>query len=362
MALRVNTGNFEQQMWNDGIIHIDASTDERDRTFARTLIDALEATAGLEGVAAMSQLDSPLRVPVGGEKSILGREASPASPIYGIELAVSNGYFSLMGMHLLSGRTFDEREKVNSGIRTAIVSESVARAFGRPGILGHSIALEAAGDAAPNWLEVVGIVNDVVPVLEDGRPHPIIYVALGQQRRPLVAQVLVRARDRATAVGAVKRAILTASSAAQVNEVYSLDGKAAEILYPRRLASGILVAAAAVALLLASIGLYGIVSFTAAQRQREFGIRATLGATPFRVLALALKDGTLVLCAGLGLGVILGAIALRASVSVVQGPPAFDAAVFLTIPLVLAAVVLAASLLPALRASRVDPAVVLRGE
>src|SRR6185436_18678441 len=106
-------------------------------------------------------------------------------------------------------------------------------------------------------------------------------------------------------------------------------------LYPRRLAAGILAAAAMVGVALACIGLYGIVSYSAAQRTREFGIRATLGATRQDIVRLVLHEGAIVFCAGIGLGLVLGAIALRATSNVVRGLPTFDAAVFVAVPLTL---------------------------
>jgi putative ABC transport system permease protein len=160
----------------------------------------------------------------------------------------------------------------------------------------------------------------------------------------------------------VRKAILGADPAAQVTRVRTLDDIAGEILYPRRLAAGILAAAAAIGLSLACIGLYGIVSYSAAQRTRELGIRATLGATRRDIVGLVLRDGAIVLGVGIGLGLVLGTIALRAASGVVRGLPTFDVAMFVVVPLALMLVALAACLSPALRASRIDPAQVIRGE
>lgn len=175
--------------------------------------------------------------------------------------------------------------------------------------------------------------------------------------------MLVRGRgDRGELMASVRKAILGADASAEIARVRTLDDMAGEILYPRRLAAGILAAAATIGLALACIGLYGIVSYSASQRTREFGIRTTLGATRHDIVRLVVRDGAIVLGAGISLGLVLGAIALRAAANVVRGLPTFDAAVFVAVPLALVLVALVACLSPALRASRIDPAQVIRGE
>ena len=245
----------------------------------------------------------------------------------------------------------------------AVVSASVARAFGGPDLIGRTITLPPDAQGPPGSFEVVGIVNDVEPILEDGRVHPIVYELLSQEARPRAGTVLVRGRgDRAALMTSVKAAILGADPSAEVSGITTLDAMAGQILYPRRLAAGILAGAAAVGLFLACIGLYGIVSYSVAQRTREFGIRAALGARRPGIVGLVLRDGGVVIGVGLTFGLVFGVIALRASAAVIRGLPVFDAVAFVTIPAVLVVVALLACLSPALRASRLDPAQVMRSE
>jgi hypothetical protein len=271
-----------------------------------------------------------------------------------------------MDMRVIAGRTFDERDtsSPSAGTRAAVVSASIARAFGGNDLVGRSIALGLDRNGRPEWLEVIGIVNDVDPVLNDGRIRPIVYEAIGQQSGPhFGTALLVRGRgDRAALVASVRAAVLGADASAQVSSIRTLDDIADELLYPRRLAAGILAAAATIGLALACLGLYGIVAYSAAQRTREFGIRASLGATAGDIVRLVLRDGAIVLGTGIASGLVLGAIALRATSHVIQGLPTFDAAVFVIVPFALVLVALAACLSPALRASRIDPAQVIRGE
>jgi hypothetical protein len=365
-AFEISRGQMDLMSWTLGMIRVDRIDAERDRVFARNVIDALAATPGVDRFALASRL--PLRGLPDVEKPVLERRAAQSarpSPISAVEVLVSDGYFDVMDMHPIAGRTFDERERfaAASGTRTAVVSASIAAAFGGADLVGRSIALASDRGAQPDWLEVIGVVNDVDSVLADGRVHPVVYEAIGQQARPMLGNLLVRGHgDRSALMASVRKAVLGADPSAQVTRVRTLDDIAGEILYPRRLAAGILAAAAAIGLGLACIGLYGIVSYSAAQRTRELGIRATLGATRRDIVGLVLRDGAIVLGVGIGLGLVLGAIALRAASSVVRGLPTFDVAMFVMVPLALMLVALAACVSPALRASRIDPAEIIRGE
>jgi predicted permease len=352
-------------LWTLGMLdRTDAATD---RVFTGNVLDATAAVPGIEQFALVSQL--PLQGSFRVEKPVVEQQSAggqaPTSPVSAVEFFVSDGYFELMGMRLLAGRTFDERERryVVSGPRAAVVSASIASAFGGPTLVGRSIALSSGSGAQPQWLEVVGVVNDIDPGLNDGRAHPVVYEALGQQPHPSPSALLVRGRgDRAALLSAVRTAIIGVTASAEIGRVRMLDELAADMLYPRRLAAGILAGASAVCLVLACIGLYGIVSYAAAERTRELGIRATLGATRYALLRLILREGAIVVSVGITSGLLLGALALRASPTVTLGVPAFDLALFLATPVMLLVVGLVAGLPPALRASRSDPAQAVRGE
>jgi len=359
-------GQMDLDRWTQGMIRVNPSDAARGRAFVRNVVSATAAAAGVDQVAVVSRL--PVAAPLGGEKPVVERGPSRAAqpaPISAVEVFVSDGYFDLMDMHPIAGRTFDERDRQyeGAGPHVAVVSESIARVLGGAGLVGRSISLPADSGGEPHRLDVVGIVNDVEPVLNDGRVHPVVYEVLGQETFPGGGNLLVRGHgDRTEQMASVRKAILGADASAEITRVRTLDDIVGEILYPRRLAAGILAAAAVIALALACIGLYGIVSYTAAERTREFGIRATLGATREDIVRLVLRDGAITLGAGISFGLVFGAIALRAASSVVRGLPTFDAAVFVVVPVVLVLVVLVACLSPALRAARIDPAQVIRGE
>ncbi len=366
-VFEITRGTLSLQMWTLGMMRIDTTEEAKDRAFARSVVNAAAATPGIDQFALVSLL--PLGDSLNVEKPVLERPAmrpvrTPA--IKASEGFVSDGYFDLMGMHLLAGRTFDDRDQAyeNSGTHAAVVSASIAAALGGPNLVGRSIALAPDGRAQPDWLEVIGIVNDVEPVLNDGGVHPVVYEALRQRSHPIGGfSLLVRSHgDRAELIGSVRKAVFGADPSVEIAGVRTLDDIAGEILYPRRLAAGLLAAAATIGLALACIGLYGIVSYAASRRTREFGIRATLGATRHDIVRLVLRDGAIVLGAGISLGLVLGAMALRVAANAVRGLPTFDAVVFVGVPLALVLVALAACLAPAWRASRIDPAQVIRGE
>jgi ABC-type antimicrobial peptide transport system permease subunit len=148
---------------------------------------------------------------------------------------------------------------------------------------------------------------------------------------------------------------------AQVFSVQSMEQIAGELLYPRRAAAGILVACGMVGLLLASIGLYGVVSYSVAQRLREIGIRSTLGADRRHILALVVREGATVAAIGALPGLGLSLLALRLTSNLVGAVPTFDLVMFLAVPFGTMVVVLLASYFPARRAAHVDPMTVLRG-
>jgi hypothetical protein len=228
-------------------------------------------------------------------------------------------------------------------------------------VIGRRVVVTGANK--PQGFRVVGVVNDVDPVLDDGRKHPIIYTSIRQEWEPAISLAIARSGgDLPFAIAAARRVILGADSFAEVTRVRTLDDMTAEILYPRRLGAAILVMAGFIGLLLAAIGVYGVVAYSASQREREMGIRSTLGATRANILGLVLREGLVVVATGVLTGSVVAFVVLRVTAGLVAGVPRFDALAFTAVPSALACVVLLASLLPALRASRVDPAVVLRGE
>ncbi len=162
-------------------------------------------------------------------------------------------------------------------------------------------------------------------------------------------------------IEALKRAVASADTFSEIRNVRSLSQVADEILFPRRAAVGVLLACGSAGLLLACMGIYGVISHSVAQRLQEIGIRATLGANRGDIIALVLREAVTVSIAGAVPALGLALLTLRLTSNVFGAVPVFDPLTFAVVLSVALSIVLAASYLPARRASRLDPMAVLRG-
>jgi hypothetical protein len=280
---------------------------------------------------------------------------------------VSPDYFAVLGMSVQRGRDFDERDTERTP-KSAIVSESIARLLwpGRDP-LGQSVAAVSAYGGLQQrieWLDVVGVVNEVNPILQEHGTTPYVYLPMAQQWWPpayvVIARVGGNAGSAETTVSRLKAAVSGADTFATVNRVRSLDQIAAEILYPRRLAASILGASAVIALLLAGVGLYGVVSYSVAQRVHEIGVRAALGAERADILRLIIREGIKVGAVAACLGLALSYTAVRLTSNLFVAMPRMDLVTLIAVPLVLLGTVVLACYIPARRAAGVDPMVALR--
>ena len=335
------------------------------RQFNRSVLDRVREVPGIEAFGLTVRL--PLNAPSGDELPIVTPEqyhAGASARSHASRVAVSDGYFDAMGMRLLRGRTFDSQDALH-GTRVAVVSEALANDLWPAGAaLGRSLAIVPGNrNQQLEWLQVVGVVNEVDPVMTPVGGRPLIYVSLLQEWRGDAAYLVVRGQgDRASVIRDVQAAVVGADTFAEVTGAQTLAEMTTELLYPRRLAAAILAVAGGIGLALSAIGLYGVVAYAAAQRLRELGVRAALGAHRWALVSLLLREGVRVIAIGIALGLVLGFSALRVTSILLPDLPTIDTVSVLVAPLILAAVVLIACLLPARRAARMNPASVLRGE
>lgn len=339
---------------------------ERTRRFYERLIEQLKAIPGTEHVAIASWL--PLNEPPERPNwSVMSQEATAAGERSGADVersSVSPDYFNTMRMTMLAGRPFDERDTRRSP-KVAIVSTALAQRVwpGRDPI-GRSLTIINSWPSSNDkqeWFEVIGVVNDVRPILHDARTRAFVYFALSQDWRPSVGHVLVRSfGDSRTAIPALKDAVERADAFAEAYRVRTMRQMVAEILYPRRVAGAVLAASSGIALLLAIVGVYAIVSYSVAQRSGEIGVRMTLGADRRDIMRLVLREGGLVAAFGSLAGLVFGWTAIRITSSKYLPMPDVDILTLLITPLVLSSVVLLACYLPARRAASLDPMNVLR--
>ena len=214
----------------------------------------------------------------------------------------------------------------------------------------------------PKWLEVVGVVRDVHLPLADSNWSPGCYTPIEQGGMNFASTIAARGnRSAADLLQGLKAAITAAEPDALPANPRLMTDAIGEILYPRRVAAATLALAGAIGLLLASAGLYGLIWYSVAQRVREIGVRMALGADRRDVLRLIVSEGLMVSVVGIGLGFVVTYGAIRVFSRLVVPLPSMDLATFCVVPLLLGAVILLACYIPALRAARVDPMVVLRG-
>ncbi len=312
--------------------------------------------APLSGSTAMVGFDLPPTAP-GGKPAFVRTNLWVVTPDYGRAL----------GLRIRTGR-FLESADAHNGTRALVVNEEFARLYlkdGRP-VVGRRIP--GLFDDAGTGGQVTEIVGVVANVLMDGpgqAPKPEIFVAAREQgerrlRRPFV---LVRTvGDPRSLAPELRRLVREIEPRAALDGVDLLTHRLSAAVAQPRFAAAVLTAFSALALVLAATGLYGVLTYNLSQRRREMGIRVALGATRAGILRLVLREGLAITAAGLVLGIGAAWGVTRVMRSLLFGVTPTDPASFVIAPLALLAVALIACLLPARRASVVDPAEVLRSE
>ena len=270
-------------------------------------------------------------------------------------IAISTGYFATMGIDLPWGRDFTDHEQ-EGGPGVVILNETAAQRFW-PGEspLGKRLSFNSGTD----WLEVVGVAKDGKYQTLGEEPKPFIYSNLAQGESPIMTLV-VAGDDQAALLGQVRAALVALDPHLPILDLHTMEEHLAIMLFPARLGAALLAAFGVLGLVLASVGLYGVVAYAVSRRTREMGIRIALGAGGSNVLRLVVREGMALVATGIGIGLLLALVATRALDKLLFGITATDPVTFVAVPLVLATVALLANLGPALRATRVDPMVALR--
>ncbi|PYT82619.1 MAG: hypothetical protein DMG41_32910 [Acidobacteria bacterium] len=322
--------------------------------------DALERIRSLPGVkeAALTQrypLGPPLNAT--GIVHVQGAEDFRRSQPVSIT-AISPEYFHVMRVRLLNGRAFNETD--SAGKHVAILNERLAKlVFGSRDPLGQHIAF---GPPPAPWSEIVGTVADMRQDALEREPAPELFVPYTQQPTFAMAFILRADSNPETLASAVRSAVASVDNNQPVSEIMTMDEVLANSVAPRRFRALLLGLFAALALLLAVIGIYGVIAYSCSLRTSEFGIRIALGAKESDILKLVVRQGFGLTIIGLGAG-IAGAIGLtRYLSSLLYEVKPTDPMTFVLVSAILAGVALFASCIPARRAMRVDPMVALRYE
>jgi predicted permease len=320
---------------------------------------------GVQAAGFVRQL--PLATDMGDAgMAIEGRPMDPkANGLSADWQVVSPGYFEAMQERVVRGRGIELADRADAPLVIA-VNETLAREyFHNEDALGHRIKL---GGPNEQWRTIVGVIGDVhhqsltTPVKRKFFiPHAQWGNAFGNPRRTMtmVARTAGDARTLAAPIGAIVHAI---DADVPLTHVETLGDVLAAATQEQRFTMALMAGFAALALLLAAVGIYGVISYAVSQRTREIGIRLALGARSASVLTLVMRQGLAPAAAGIAAGLVAAALLTRFLGSVLYGVAPVDGPTFLAIPLLLLAVAATSVLLPALRASRVDPNEALRAE
>ena len=273
---------------------------------------------------------------------------------------VSPGYFKVMGIPLRRGRDFDARDAVGTPL-VALISETAAgRLWPGEDPLGKRFNFGSPGDA--EWITVVGVVGDIRHKDLATGPQPVTYFPIRQSALPLMT-IMVRSDAGAGPVAsAVRAAVRQLDPDLPVGDVRLFSDFVADSIGEPRLRATLLSAFAAAALLLAAVGVYGLLSYSVAQRAREIGIRLALGASPRLVYREVVAGGVKLALGGLAVGVPAALALSRLVESQLFGIGAADPVTFAGVTMLLLSVALAASIGPARKVLRIDPASALRAE
>jgi len=278
------------------------------------------------------------------------------------ELAsVSPGHFHVLEIPILLGRNFSDSDD-DKGLPVALVDQTLAnRYWPKENPIGKRIRPGPANSTNP-WLKIVGVVGDARTDSIESQGVPHIYVPDFQAPAYSSVIYLRTTGDPGTLGDAIRREVVAVDPNVPVYGVRTLDDVVARSVAERRFALQILGFFAGVALLLAAIGIYGVMAYTFSQRTHEIGIRMALGAQPRDILRTAVSEGMTLVAAGLGSGLVGALILTRFLRSMLYAVTPSDPLTFAALSALLAAVALLACFVPALRATRVDPLVALREE
>jgi predicted permease len=336
---------------------------ERAAQFLRSLIERLESTPGVVAANAVdivpltlsNQTTRKLR---DGDPRPAAGEAPVTPMIY--TNAVGPGHFKTLKIPLVRGRDFTYLD-TEAAPNVAIVNETMAERFwpGKDAVGQRLIPLDA-GAAPAETLVVIGVVRDSKYVTIGEDPRSFMYQPLVQAYTPRVTLLVRGTGTPADAIGTVKREMQALDGGLALFAVSSLDEAISISLVPARIAGALLGTLGLFALVLAALGVYGVLSFLVRSRTREIGVRVAIGATPRAVVAMVVRQAMVWTVTGMAIGLALAAVAARLLGSVLYGISPTDPVTFGAVILLLGGVAGLAAVIPALRASRLDPLVALR--
>ena len=349
----------------DNVLAVDLSLsrsrypeDRQQVAFFQAALERLQSLAGVQSVGATTGLPLTLAVS-GSDFRIEGRpEPEPGKEMIINTRSVSPGYFHTLGIPLIKGREFSDRDRSDAP-KAAIINYDLARIyFSDEDPMGKRITF----DEGESWISIVGVIDDVKQLGLDSSAKPEVYFPYLQMTSPSMSIVVRTISNPLSLVAAMRSQIREIDKDLPVADVKTMRQLLSESVSGRRFNMLLLTVFAAVALVLAAVGIYGVMSYSVSQRTHEIGIRMALGAQTSDVLKLVVGEGMLLALAGVAVGLVASLFLTRLMSSLLFGVSATDPLTFALISVMLTGVALAASLVPARRAMKVDPMVALRYE
>lgn len=333
--------------------------------FAKDLEEKLAAIPGVKSAALAGGLP-PLRPINANDTDIEDYQATPDGPAENVDFwnVISEGYFRTMGIRLSEGRLFDPADRNETAQKVVVINQALAKRFWKGSPIGRRLSPSFRGDKV--WFTIVGVVEDTKNLGVDVPAGTELYIL-----QPQVAGFGVSTRlnfvisatgDSGAIAASARAAVNQLDSGLPVYRMMSMSEVVGSSLVRPRFLSLLLLAFSIMALVLATVGIYGVMAYSVSQRTQEIGVRVALGAQSSNILGMILSQGARLTLTGVGIGVI-GAFALTRFMSTLLFEvSATDPTTFSGVVVVLISVSLLACYIPARRAMRVDPMLALRDE
>ncbi|HKQ77564.1 MAG TPA: ABC transporter permease [Blastocatellia bacterium] len=350
--------NPENALVMDVDLPASAYDEPKGRELFHQLRERLQALPGVEGVT-MANL-----TPLSGSRAtssflVEGMPMKQGEMLTSNYSSVGPGYHELMRISLKAGRGFSEMDR-DTAPGVAIINEAFAKAyFPNQNPIGKRISL---GANAP-WLEIIGLAHDTKNLFLTETPSPYFYLPTLQRPFDHYQRVIIRTRTDANALrSAARDAAASLDPNLALANITTLDNELRDSIASSRMATALTTLFGATALLLAGIGLYGVISYSVSRRTREIGIRMALGAQTRDALWMVTRQGMTLALVGSGIGLIASLALTRLIETLLFDVSPIDPVTFIAVPLLLVGVTLGACYIPARRAAKVDPMVALRSE
>lgn len=333
-------------------------TDDQVRAFFTATLDRLRALPGVASVGAVSAMPFAMaNIDVKSPLEVVGRPTSPDQPVTYVTVATP-GYFRTLSIPLRAGRLLDDRDTSRTST-VAVISEALRRRewpSGDP--VGERLAVQWEGQRLE--AEIVGVVSQIRHDSLDSAARPEVFFALDQVPFASITYVVRGSGEPGALIKAAQREIWAVDPLQTFYDTASVEGLLDASVVRQRFSMTLMSAFALVALILCAIGIYGVISFTTTQRTREIGVRMALGADASAIQRMVLREGAMVVGAGVVAGLAGAMIAARFIQAMLFETAPGDPLTVGAVSVLIAVVGLAASYIPARRATRVEPVAALR--